>query len=132
MNFYRVESVSDSEDGPYAGMKLGYWNIHGNGPVKKNHPTPWDDGGLDECWIGGDFYFGFSDLKQFYRWFSQMKERKVLHKNGFVLTEYKARKNYVHVGNCQLVFDKNKAKPVKKYQIPVKRTEVLVEVGSEV
>jgi hypothetical protein len=57
---------------------------------------------------------GFKDLNQFRSWFN-LRDRKLLHTMGFILTIYEA-KDIVY-GRYQILFNKNTAYKIMEYSL---------------
>jgi hypothetical protein len=97
MIVYRVEN-RDGE-GPYRAFlpnEMYDWN---------HHPSPREDGIEFQEY----HYFGFCSKEQLYKWFRYPWVNRTLNREGYRLVTYQVSKNYIILGENQLVFTKAEA-----------------------
>ena len=104
-------------DGPYRGRTRISDILQGADSddfSAQHQPTPWDDAGLKNLFnasVYKNWVFGFRNLDQYHRWFSDDETRQNLHSFGFYLARYKVGENIWH-GQAQCMFDATKAEVI--------------------
>lgn len=98
MLFFRVEN----EDGlgPYQSSLLKHETIINKDSARKrhhdsNHPGPYSDIELEPHWIAmNDAIFGFIDLNQLFKWFSEEEDFSYFRKYKYRISCYESNKVY--------------------------------------
>jgi hypothetical protein len=116
----RMRHIWRLEDSSGWGVYSGHYAYdatehEADGRSVERHPNPFNDEklGYREVEEPDDWYFGFSNLRQYREWFHRAEWRRKLHKLGVQLNRYEIEDEEMRVGEKQAIFIKAKARLVE-------------------
>lgn len=123
MIIYRVEHYSG--EGPFARWENSYHDSHCRKYNSCQHPTPYNEiPRFRKKWrtVRKDSYiFGCRSKTQLISWFRSRLGRRAMVEQGYLVTAYECGSEHTIVGRYQVAFDRNEARPVKRFNLETLR-----------